>query len=432
MEKEIENINSKSEEVQSIIDRMPTNWAKLISIITCILIIFIIFLGFIIKYPDTVDGQINITASIAPVKIVSHSSGRLHLIKQNKSYLKEGDLIAYIESGTNYKDVLFLDSILHTFNPHNKNIVALPFNLNLGEVGSAYNTFFIAYLEYERLIGSDLYKIIRETLYDKIEVDKDIISNIDVGIDIKKNIISGSTVQLEKDKELLSIKAITEDVFEDKKQNLLSKEESLVNLENSKLSKLSEISNNIYEIQKNKLEEKDKKDRALSELISSINNLSNLIQIWKEKYLHYSTLDGELEYLGFWRENYFISSGQELFSIIPVKNEIMGEVFIPSIGAGKVKIGQTANVKINNYPYDEYGLLKGKVESLSRISNTIETKDGKGEAYQVIISFPDGLVSNFGINLRIDFETKGIVEIVTKPKRLIERLFDNLKAKTEK
>ena len=156
-----------------------------------------------------------------------------------------------------------------------------------------------------------------------------------------------------------------------------------------------------------------------------------MIRLWKEKYLLVAPFEGELEYLGFWRENSFVSSGLELFSIIPAENDIVGEVMILSAGAGKVEVGQTANVKINKFPYDEYGLLKGRVESLSRISNKIETREGTGEAYQVIISFPNGFVSNFGIPLFLDFESKGTVEIITKPKRLIERLFDNLKAKSE-
>jgi hypothetical protein len=157
-----------------------------------------------------------------------------------------------------------------------------------------------------------------------------------------------------------------------------------------------------------------------------------MIRLWKEKYLYTASLDGELEYLGFWRENSFVSSGQELFSIIPQENDIVGEVMIPSIGAGKVEVGQMANVKINKFPFDEYGLLKGRVESISRVSNRIETREGVGEVYQVIISFPDGFLSNYGIRLDLDFESKGTVEIITKPKRLIERLFDNLKARKEK
>lgn len=105
---------------------------------------------------------------------------------------------------------------------------------------------------------------------------------------------------------------------------------------------------------------------------------------------------------------------------------------IPSHGAGKVKLGQTANVKISNYPYDEYGLLKGAVTSISRIGNKIKTQEGTGEAYLILVSFPEGTVTNFGKVLPLDFETKGTVEIITKRKRLIERLFDNLKSKGEK
>ena len=110
----------------------------------------------------------------------------------------------------------------------------------------------------------------------------------------------------------------------------------------------------------------------------------------------------------------------------------MGEVIIPSFGAGKVKIGQSANVKINNYPYDEYGLMKGVVKSVSRITNKLKTPKGEVDAYLVIISFPESTVTNFGKTLPLDFESKGTAEIITKRKRLIERLFDNLKAKGEK
>lgn len=149
--------------------------------------------------------------------------------------------------------------------------------------------------------------------------------------------------------------------------------------------------------------------------------------------MQYAPVGGEVEFLGFWRENDFVQSGQELFSIIPTKNEMLGEVLIPARGVGKVKIGQVANVKIENYPYDEYGLIKGKVQSISRLTNKMQTADGKnGNAYRVMISFPSGMRTNFGKELALDFESIGNVEIITKRKRLIERLFDNLKAKTEK
>ena len=71
-------ISSKSEEVQDIIDRMPTYWTKWITLCVSILIGIIIILSFLIKYPDTIDGIISITGGEAPVRLVAKSSGRIH------------------------------------------------------------------------------------------------------------------------------------------------------------------------------------------------------------------------------------------------------------------------------------------------------------------------------------------------------------------
>lgn len=98
-------------------------------------------------------------------------------------------------------------------------------------------------------------------------------------------------------------------------------------------------------------------------------------------------------------------------------------------------MGQTANVKVDNYPYMEYGLIKGQVSSISRLANKIKQSSNgamdEENVYRVLIYFPEGLKTNFGRTLDLDFESQGTAEIITKPKRLIERLFDNLKAKSE-
>ena len=432
----------KSEEVQAIIDRMPVQWAKYVSLITGILIALIIGSGFVIRYHDTVEGQISVTASMAPVRLVANTSGRLHPLEANKTMLRAGDVIACIESGADYRDILLLDSLLNQFihviapptviagsDPQSPlPAFTFPFALALGDIASAYNAFIIATKEYERIKNTDIYETMRRILTRQIATDKDVAANMGRELALRIQTIFGSAEQLEKDEMLLAIVAITEEEYEEKRQRHLSKEESYINLKSSLLSKQSEINRTGLEIQRINLEEKENIEKALSELMTATNNLSNMIRLWKEKYLQIAPLDGELEYLGFWRENSFVASGQELFSIIPKENDIVGEVLILSLGAGKVEVGQTANVKINKFPYDEYGLLKGRVESIARISNRIEMREGTGEAYQVLISFPDGFVTNFGIPLFLDFESKGSVEIITKPKRLIQRLFDNLKS----
>lgn len=423
--------SAKSEEVQAIIDRMPTYWVKYVALSVGALMGIIILLGFLIQYPDTVDGQISVTATTAPVHLVANANGRINLLQSNKNKLKKGSVISYIESGANYKHILLVDSLLNVANPAGEDY-PLPDTLILGEVSSSYNSFLLSHQQYKRLLASDLYATMRLNLQQQITWDEAVIDNLNREVKLKNEVLNKSRKRLSKDSILFIMKGISEQEFEQQQAMLLSLQEAQLNMESSRLMKHSEVSRNKMDIQRILLEETENKEKTFSEYITRKNELTNAINLWKERYLQYSPIEGELEYLGFWRNNSFVQSGQELFTVIPDKNDLVGEVMIPSHGAGKVKLGQTANVKISNYPYDEYGLLKGAVTSISRIGNKIKTQEGTGEAYLILVSFPEGTVTNFGKVLPLDFETKGTVEIITKRKRLIERLFDNLKSKGEK
>lgn len=428
-----DEISRKSEEVQAIIDRMPTYWVKWVALCVGILMCVIVLLGFLIQYPDTVDGQISVTATTAPVRLVANSNGRINLLQANKAQLQKGDVIAYLESGANYKHILWVENMLNALNENvGSKKISLPDTLILGEISSAYNAFLLAYLQYERVLTSSIYGTMRQNLQQQIRSDEAVIANLDNEMQLKKQILRTSANQLRKDSLLLAAKGISEQEYQRQRNAHLSLQEAQLNLQSNRLMKQSEVSRNQLEVQRILLEETETKEKAYSDFITCKNELSNGINLWKERYLQYAPIAGELEFLGFWRDNSFVQAGQELFSVIPDKNNILGEVMIPSFGAGKIETGQTANVKINNYPYDEYGLMKGVVKSISRITNKLKTQNGDVDAYWVLISFPEGTVTNFGKTLPLDFESKGTAEIITKRKRLIERLFDNLKAKGEK
>ncbi|RNC63832.1 HlyD family efflux transporter periplasmic adaptor subunit [Proteiniphilum sp. X52] len=427
-----DSMSERSEEVQSIIERMPTYWTRWVALCVGVLMGVVILLGFLIKYPDTVDGQVSVTAVTAPVRLVANTSGRLILLQPDKTQIGEGTVISYVESGADYRHVLWVDSLLNDPALLEKGSCSLPDSLLLGDASSAYNAFMLSFLQYDRLLNSDIYATMRKNLRHQVNSDRLVIENLEGELKLKAHILEDSEYRLRQDSILLEKKVISEQDYQQQRASHLSLKESLLNLQSSRLLKQSEISRNLMEIQRIRLEEVETREKAHSEFVTQKNALSNAVSLWKERYLQYSPVEGELEYLGFWRDNSFVQSGQELFTVIPDRNNILGEVVIPSFGAGKVEAGQTANVKINNYPYDEYGLLKGVVKSVSRITKKIETANGASDAYLVVIDFPGGTTTNFGKFLPLDFESKGTVEIITKRKRLVERLFDNLKAKTEK
>ena len=55
--------------------------------------------------------------------------------------------------------------------------------------------------------------------------------------------------------------------------------------------------------------------------------------------------------------------------LFPPKNPVNAQIIIPSHGAGKVYEGQEVIIKLDDYPYLEYGSIEGKVTSISTLAN---------------------------------------------------------------
>jgi len=132
---------------------------------------------------------------------------------------------------------------------------------------------------------------------------------------------------------------------------------------------------------------------------------------------------GQVTFTNFWSINQFVSAGNVVFNVVPEnEREIIGKATIPIAGAGKVEVGQRVNIKLDNYPYMEYGLLEGKITNISMVPVTTE----KGGYYTAEIKLINNLVTNYKKALPFNQEMQGNAEIITKDRRLIERLVEPL------
>jgi HlyD family secretion protein len=112
-----------------------------------------------------------------------------------------------------------------------------------------------------------------------------------------------------------------------------------------------------------------------------------------------------------------------VFNVVPENEQkIIGKATVPIAGAGKVEVGQGVNIKLDNYPYMEYGLLVGKITNISMVPVSTE----KGGYYTAEIELVNNLVTNYNKELPFNQEMQGNAEIITKDRRLIERLVEPL------
>lgn len=423
--------NERSEEVQDIIERMPTRWTFWIASIVSLIMFATIFMSCIIKYPDTVSGTITITMEEAPVRLVSHSSGYLHLLSDNMTEVKRYDCIGYLECGAEYNDVKLLDSLCHC-NMDRNIVLDLPQNLKLGSLSIAYNNFVASYNSYDMLRKTKVYGNMRKALVSKRTSGIKVGENLKKELELNNKVLSVSKQSYSVDSVLYNAGALSEEALNMQRASVMSQEQSNLQLKSSKFNQEFDLSSIDIELAKIDINVYEELKTSFVSLVSSYNNLVNEIKQWKEHYMFIAPIDGRIEYLGFWRDNVFVQSAQELFTISPQNSNMIGELEISSFGAGKVEPGQSVNVKLNDYPYEEYGQIKGRVDYVSSLTHEVKSSEFSGNSYLVMVSFPHGLKTNYGKNIKANSEYKGFASIVTEKRRLIQRLFDNLKSKENK
>lgn len=405
---------------------MPTRWCAWTALVVSVLMGMLLGLSFLIRYPDTVDGEVSITGAHAPIRLQANAHGRLHLLEKPNTRVRKNQTLAYIESGAEYEDVLTLVKALD--HPE----TAMPENLKLGELAGSYHIYLLAAQYWERLMHSERYATMRKSLEAQISSNKDVMLQLAASMEVKAQARENLKREFERDSLLAQEKIVSASDLERTQNTYLAQREAEASLRSSHLSKLAEIRTSQLEIVRSRIEEEEQLEQAYMDMMAKRNVLQTELRLWEEKYVVKAPMEGMLDYLGFWRDNVVVQTGLELFTILPKENRITGEARIPAQGAGKVKVGQAVNIKLHDYPYDEFGLLVGEVVSISRLTNKTQINQGVIETYLVHIALPDSGRTNFGHQLPLNFESKGVAEIITQPKRLIERLFDNLKAKTTK
>lgn len=427
--KEVIEIN-RSEEVQDIVDRMPVRGSRYVLYIVGGLALMLLLFGYFIKYPEVVTGAVTITMGKAPVKLVAKSSGRLLLLgNAPRQDVRENEIIALVDNTTNFRDYLLVDSMLSVFS-----ISALdsaeyefPDNLNMGELNGVYYQFLDAWGEYSDFQEHDIYELKEEAARIQIASCKESLKAIRQQLVLKKEQLEYYRREVSRDSFCLELGDHSERDLDRTRNTFTSMQEALTNLVssvNQQEIRFKELENQLRQLQ---IERHDREEHIRMGLRSAYNNLEASMKQWKDRYAFVAPFAGRIEFLSFWRENDFVTSGAEMFSVIPEQSPVVGHLFLPSVGAGKVKTGQGVSIKLNDFPYLEYGSIEGNVSSISLVTNQVQMSAQSMDMYLVTISLPDGLRTKFGSVLEFRYEIKGSADIKTENRRLIQRLFDNLK-----
>ncbi|OFY38698.1 MAG: hypothetical protein A2X18_08445 [Bacteroidetes bacterium GWF2_40_14] len=418
-------IEIRSEDVNDILSR-PPGWILSWGTAVILSVILLILAGSaIFKYPDKLTAPVLITSENLPAQLVAKTSGRLQKVFKNEGDLVSvGGVVAIIENPISYENYLDLKSIVQQFSDTlavNGNISNCSFisNLQFGELQSGYTQFYKSLIEYKNFLQINYHKKKIAILKRQIDAQKSLQSLSERQVSLSKEQMEISEKIYKRDLSLFDQKVISQLEIERSKSTQLATrqqhEAALSDLNTMKINIL-QAEQSVFDMELAREEQVGLLERSL---MGNYDNLLAEIRQWEQNYLFVSPVNGKVSFTKFWQENQNVSAGDIAFTIIPLKAaRINGKIYLPLAGAGKVKVGQKVNIKLDNYPYMEFGMVEVKVGSISMIP----TDMNNNKVYIVGVSFPERLKTNYGTDLIFTEQMQGTAEIITADLSLLKRI----------
>ncbi|CAA7197325.1 HlyD family secretion protein [Chryseobacterium potabilaquae] len=407
-----------SEEVRDILTDPPKTILKWGNTILLSFIIILLLISWFVKYPDIISSQIIITTEAPPQKLVTKNSGKIDaILVRDKETVSKNTPLAVLENAASYKDVFLLKSIVDTINLDKSNF---PFeklkSSQLGDIESAFSSFQKEYIANKLNTNFKPYRVENNAQsYEAIQL-KERLSLLESQKSINESELKLQHSDLTRSELLYKEGVISTQEIEKQRVLFLQDQKNYKNV----LSNISQLRSSINELNRNNkvtiINESKENINLERNLFQSFYQLKKSIKDWELNYILRSSINGRVNFLQLWSVNQSINIGDNVFSIIPMKgNQYIGKVKAPAQNFGKVKVGQTVNIKLANYPDQEFGILEGVINNISLIPD----KDGN---LLLDVSLPKGLQTSYKKRITFQQEMNGRADIVTDDLRLIERL----------
>jgi HlyD family secretion protein len=298
--------------------------------------------------------------------------------------------------------------------------------VNLGELQQSWSGLVRIISSYRNFTELDFYEQKNESLASQINYHNKYYSGLLVQIKIMEKENDLSLIQFERDESLYQDGVIAKVDFEKSEQTYLQQKRSYESSKTSLISTQMQINQLRQQILDNNIQKANELKTYEIQIEEALQGFKSQLAKWKQSYLIVSPIDGQVSFNKIWFENQSISAGDLVVTIIPKEEmRIIGKADIPSTGIGKVKSGQTVNIKLDNYPYMEFGMIKAKIKNISLVPITTE----QGIFYTAEIELNDSvLTTNYNKSIPFSQNMTGTAEIITDDVRLLERFLNPLRS----
>ncbi|SEW52239.1 HlyD family secretion protein [Chitinophaga arvensicola] len=420
----LDTIQLHSEGVQDILTQPPNWMVRWGNTIIFLILLLILGMSYVIRYPEFVPSTVIISSSNPPEKLEARINTKVEeILVEDHQAVAKNQLLMVLQSTADYHDVIRLRRLVDSVD--NGGLTHFPLGevaaFKLGDIQADYNAFAKA------LTDEQLYARLQPYSPDYAAADRSLaesrsrIRTLQQQKSLEQTKYELSKREFDRYQELFKERVVSAAEMSQERIKFLQAGQ---NLENINLT-ISQLQESILSIEKTRSgvtinAEKDKINLS-AQTGQLFEQLRKSLNAWEQNYLLTSAVAGVVSFQQFLGKNQFVKSGDILLSVMPDdKNMLIGRLLVPTTNSGKVKEGQKVLVKLDNYPYQEFGMVEGRIKNIANAPD----KDGN---YYVNVILPKGLQTSFHRTLPFDRELKGNAEVVTQDLRLIERVFYQLR-----
>lgn len=381
--------------------------------------ILLFMMTYFMRWPEVVKAPAVLTASQSPKAIVPQLQTKVNaLYFANGSKVKRDEVLATLENPADLEEIdqlsILISKIDTIYQNSIEDVAQVPLDYyrlsNLGDIQSQYEQFLRAHTEL-KFVLSDVF------LADKLRLLKLRVKslnkmklNLELQRDTKLKDYENSVRTYDKEKELFDNGSITAYDLSSFESTVLSKRLSLQNTKNAIIHNESQ-SNDILE---QRIQLIQTIETQKNNFIQAFKNLKSSLSHWKNRYLLVSPCEGILSIPEPTQKDAIISPQAPALYVISENAIPIIRIILPQYNLNAVDTGKVVRVKLSAYPYEEFGVLEGRLVSVSKIPS-----EGK---YAAKVQLPNGLSTSFNKEIEFINGMEGEAEIVLNDERLLVRL----------
>lgn len=429
------DLHLRSEELQEIIGFVPHWLVRWGTVLVFATVGMLAAVGWFVSYPDVVAGTAVLTTPVPPVRLAPRVSGELeHRFVDDGEPVRPGDPLVVLRSTSDWRDVFGLSGRLDRFEREWTDPAAAPDTEfgplpGLGDLGAPYSAFLQALSDY-RSGGGGGYDLRRVAELERQIGDQQAMrENARAKQRVLAEELELARRARDRARAMAAQRLISDADVERAEAEYLQRSSALRDGESAIAAASVQISAlRAQVLEAGKQLDEGGRSRGLA-LRTALASLRGAVARWDQDHVLRATGAGRASLFRVLAPRQFVDPGVPLLAIVPDSGEAVARVLLATAGAGKVEEGQRVLLRLESFPSREFGAIVGRVAHVSQLP--VEQRDGDEARYRVDVALPRELVTTYGRRLPFRQEMRADAEIVTRERRLLQRVFDQVRGSVD-